>query len=77
MVFFFFFIFLDVPSYFAERRHKGHFVSLPVVALSYALAFVMHLKILSRMNVAIAIHKVSGKELYKKQKTIMLATRGP
>lgn len=31
----FFFMFLN---YLAERRHRGHLVSLPIVALSYALA---------------------------------------
>lgn len=40
-----------------KKRHRGHLVSLPTVALSYTLAFVMSLKILSSINGAVAIHK--------------------
>lgn len=43
-------------------------VSLPIVALSYVLAFVMGLKIFSSINGAIAIHiKFREKSFFKKK----------
>lgn len=44
----------------------NYLVSLPIVDLSYALAFVMSLKTFSSINSAIAIHKFQEKGLKKK-----------
>ena len=55
----------------------GHLVSLPIVALSYALAFVMSLKIFSSIHGAIATHrKFQEKSFTKKlpEKTYNLKT---
>lgn len=43
----------------------NYLVSLPIVDLSYALAFVMSLKTFSSINSAIAIHKFQEKGLKK------------
>lgn len=45
-------------------------VSLPIVALSYALAFVVSLQIFSSINGAIAIHKKFQEKIGKKKKKL-------
>lgn len=49
------------------KRHRGHLVSLPIVALSYALAFVMSLKIFSSIHGAIATHRKFQEKSFKKK----------
>ena len=54
-------------NYVKERKKARTLVSLPTVTLSYALVFVMSLKILSSIHGAIATHKKFQEKSFKKK----------
>lgn len=52
-------------NYFKKKCCKGHLVSLPIMAFSDTLGFLMSLKIFSSINGAIAIQSIRKRGLKK------------